>query len=226
MAAAKEKAPLDPPPPPPQQRLGALVSLVPPVDGFMQRRSLPNVQSIFFPSSFCAVGLAPPPGQVQEVTLLLLCPQNSGRRSRRRAATVERRDRTRPSPVEMTSTCTTTRSAPGQVGTEGGGRAGGEWGGAGTRSGSAGSVQAPLAGTDLTDASSAAGADGGFDPRESTGACCRGNDHVTGAGFPVTLQASDEKLEEEKQKGGIPDLRPWVCASCSITVGGTTSVSR
>lgn len=49
---------------------------------------------------------------------VLLCPQSSGRRSRRRAATAERRDRTRPSPAEMTSTSTTTRSAPGQVGAE------------------------------------------------------------------------------------------------------------
>lgn len=94
--------------------------------------------------------------------------------------------------MEMTFTCTTTRSAPGQVGTEGGGARNEVW--------AAGSVQAPLAGADLTDGSSAAGADGGFDPQESTGACCHGNDHVTGAGFPdiVTLQASDEKLGEEK----------------------------
>lgn len=56
---------------------------------------------------------------------VLLCPQSSGRRSRRRAATVERRDRTRPSPAEMTSTSTTTRSAPGQVGTKGRGGVGG-----------------------------------------------------------------------------------------------------
>lgn len=75
------------------------------------------------------------------------------------------------------------------------------WGGGRARNEvwAAGSVQAPLAGADLTDGSSAAGADGGFDPRESMGACCRGNDHVTGAGCPdIVTQASDEKLEEEK----------------------------
>lgn len=49
---------------------------------------------------------------------VLLCPQSSGRWSWRKAATVERRDRTRPLPAEMTSTCTTARSAPAQVGTE------------------------------------------------------------------------------------------------------------
>lgn len=38
-----------------------------------------------------------------------LCPQSSGRWSRRRAARAERRDRTRPSPAETTSTSTTTR---------------------------------------------------------------------------------------------------------------------
>lgn len=48
---------------------------------------------------------------------MLLCPQSSGRWSRRRATRAERRDRTRLSPAEMTSTCTTTRSAPGQVST-------------------------------------------------------------------------------------------------------------
>lgn len=49
---------------------------------------------------------------------VLLCPQSSGRWSRRRAARAERRDRTRRSPAEMTSTSMTTRSALGQVSTE------------------------------------------------------------------------------------------------------------
>lgn len=49
---------------------------------------------------------------------VLLCPQSSGRRSRRRAARAERRDRTRRSPAEMTSTSMTTRSALGQVSTQ------------------------------------------------------------------------------------------------------------
>lgn len=48
---------------------------------------------------------------------VLLCPQSSGRWSRRRAARAERRDRTRLSPAEMTSTSMTTRSALGQVST-------------------------------------------------------------------------------------------------------------
>lgn len=48
---------------------------------------------------------------------MLLCPQSSGRWSRRRAARAERRDRIRPSPAEMTSTSMTTRSALGQVST-------------------------------------------------------------------------------------------------------------
>lgn len=49
---------------------------------------------------------------------MLLCPQSSGRWSRRRAARAERRDRTRRSPAEMTSTFMTTRSALGQVSTQ------------------------------------------------------------------------------------------------------------
>ncbi len=49
---------------------------------------------------------------------MLLCPQSSGRWSRRRAARAERRDRTRRLPAEMTSTSMTTRSALGQVSTE------------------------------------------------------------------------------------------------------------
>ena len=49
---------------------------------------------------------------------MLLCPQSSGRWSRRRAARAERRDRTRRSPAEMTSTSMTTRSALGQVSTQ------------------------------------------------------------------------------------------------------------
>ena len=44
-----------------------------------------------------------------------MCPQSSGRWSKRRAARAERRDRTRQSPAEMTSTFMTTRSALGQV---------------------------------------------------------------------------------------------------------------
>lgn len=50
---------------------------------------------------------------------VLLCPQSSGRWSRRKAARAERRDRTRRSPAEMTSTSMTTRSALGQVSTGG-----------------------------------------------------------------------------------------------------------
>lgn len=49
---------------------------------------------------------------------MLLCPQSSGRWSRRRAARAERRDKIRQSPAEMTSTSMTTRSALGQVSTE------------------------------------------------------------------------------------------------------------
>lgn len=49
---------------------------------------------------------------------MLLCPQSSGRWSRRRAARAERRDKIRRSPAEMTSTSMTTRSALGQVSTE------------------------------------------------------------------------------------------------------------
>lgn len=49
---------------------------------------------------------------------MLLCPQSSGRWSRRRAARAERRDRIRQSPAEMTSTSMTARSALGQVSTE------------------------------------------------------------------------------------------------------------
>lgn len=49
---------------------------------------------------------------------VLLCPQSRGRWSRRRAARAERRDRTRRSPAEMTSTSMTTRSALGQVSTQ------------------------------------------------------------------------------------------------------------
>lgn len=55
---------------------------------------------------------APPPAGRDP---LPLCPQSSGRWSRRRAARAERRARTRPSPLEMTSSCTTTRSARCQV---------------------------------------------------------------------------------------------------------------
>lgn len=49
---------------------------------------------------------------------MLLCPQSSGRWSRRRAARGERRDKIRRLPAEMTSTSMTTRSALGQVSTE------------------------------------------------------------------------------------------------------------
>ncbi len=49
---------------------------------------------------------------------MLLCPQSSGRWSRRRAASAGRRDKTRRLPAEMTFTSTTTRSALGQVSTE------------------------------------------------------------------------------------------------------------
>lgn len=67
---------------------------------------------------------------------MLLCPQSSGRWSRRRAARAERRDRTRRSPAEMTSTSMTTRSALGQVSTQseraaGVGVCGGDKGGGG-----------------------------------------------------------------------------------------------